>query len=161
MGDVAVWYFLFKQVHFVQKQDDWYVLKYDVVHNRLEDVPGLLDSVRLPVLQKDLVVLWGWGHEENTGDGVKTLEPLLSLGSLAANIDKEEGNSVRCNYVGNQNLDWGTPTCLSLSSSQSHPSWFSCSRECPEGLGHSPLQKFYQGYSENIALNPSTETRFS
>ena len=93
MGDVAVWYFLFQQVHFVQKQDDWYVLKYNVVHDRLEDVPGLLDSVGLPVLQKNLVVLWGWGHEENTGDGVETLEPLLSLSPLTTNINKEEGNS--------------------------------------------------------------------
>ena len=93
MGDVAVWYFLLQQVHFVQKQDDWYVLKYNVVHDRLEDVPGLLDSIGLPVLQKNLVVLWGWGHEENTGDGVETLEPFLSLGPLTTNINKEEGNS--------------------------------------------------------------------
>ena len=57
MADVAVRYFLFEQVHFVEKQDDGDVLKYNVVHNRLEDVPGLLDSVGLPVLQKNLVVL--------------------------------------------------------------------------------------------------------
>ena len=57
MADVAVRNFLFEQVHFVEKQDDGDVLKYNVVHNRLEDVPGLLDSVGLPVLQKNLVVL--------------------------------------------------------------------------------------------------------
>ena len=57
VADVAVRYFLFKQVHFVEKQDDGDVLKYNVVHNRLEDVPGLLDSVGLPVLQQNLVVL--------------------------------------------------------------------------------------------------------
>ena len=56
MADVAVRYFLFEQVHFVEKQDDGDVLKYNVVHNRLEDVPGLLDSVGLPVLQKNLIV---------------------------------------------------------------------------------------------------------
>ena len=37
--DVAVRYFLLEQVHFVEKQDDRDVLKYNVVHNRLEDVP--------------------------------------------------------------------------------------------------------------------------
>ena len=57
VADVAVRYFLFEQVHFVEKQDDGDVLKYNVVHNRLEDVPGLLDSVGLPVLQENLVVL--------------------------------------------------------------------------------------------------------
>ena len=81
-----------QQVNFVQEQYHRDLLKYSVVDDGVKDVPRLLDSIRLPVFQDDLVKLRTGSHEEDTGDRLKTLEPFLSLSPLTTNINKEKRN---------------------------------------------------------------------
>ena len=99
--NITVMHFLHKEVDLVEEEDDGDPLEYSVVDDGVEDVPGLLDPVRPPVLQQHLVVLGGGGHEEDAGHRLETLEPLLPLRPLATNVNKQEWNAekqIQFNY---------------------------------------------------------------
>lgn len=94
-----------QQVKLVQEENDRNPFEYPIVHDGVEDVPRLLQPVRLPILQQHLVELGGRHQEEDRGDRVETLEPLLPLRPLAADVDEEEwdvvdGNDEFCDAFG-------------------------------------------------------------
>lgn len=72
-------YLFHQQVHLVEEQDYGDIGEELVVDNGLKNVHGLNQAVGMPVLHQHLVVLAGRDHEEDGGDSVKTLEPLLPL----------------------------------------------------------------------------------
>ena len=91
--NITVMHFLHKEVNLVEEEDDGDPLEYSVVDDGVEDVPGLLDPVRPPVLQQHLVILGGGGHEEDAGHRLEALEPLLPLRPLATDVNKQEWNA--------------------------------------------------------------------
>ena len=95
--NITVMHFLHKEVNLVEEEDDGDPLEYSVVDDGVEDVPGLLDPVRPPVLQQHLVILGGGGHEEDAGHRLEALEPLLPLSPLATNVNKQEWNAEKQN----------------------------------------------------------------
>lgn len=98
-------HFLFQQIVFVQKQNNRNTTEYDVVHYGVEHVTRLLQPVGFPILEQHLVELRGRNQKEDRGDRIETLEPLLSLWTLSADIDEQEwdvvdGNLEFCNTFG-------------------------------------------------------------
>ena len=88
-----------EKVGLVEKQDDGNAAETTVVGDRVEYVYALDDSVCHAVLQETLVEGTRGHHEQNRGDFVETLKPLLSLGSLAAHVDKLERDALDVNVV--------------------------------------------------------------
>ena len=78
-------HFLHQEVHLVEEQDDGDEEEL-VVNDGLKDAHGLRQAAGAPVLREDLVVLTGRDHEQDQGDSIKALEPLLALRPLAAHI---------------------------------------------------------------------------
>ena len=67
MLDVGLSDFVHQEINLVEEEYHGDLLKDPVVDDGVENVPGLLDSVGLPVLQQHLVILRGGGHEQDTG----------------------------------------------------------------------------------------------
>lgn len=87
-----------EQVRLVQEQDDGDVLERRIVHDRVEDVPRLLQSIRALVLGQHLVELGRRHEEEDRGDGtVEALCPLLSLRSLSTHVHEDKRNVLDAN----------------------------------------------------------------
>ena len=92
LADADRSHLLHQQVHLVEEEDNGDVGEELVVGDGLEDVHGLHQAVGAPVLHQDLVVLAGRHHEQDGGDAVEALEPLLPLGALAAHVHHFEGD---------------------------------------------------------------------
>ncbi len=70
-----------------------------VVDNRVKDVDALNKTIGYPILEQRLVVRAGWDHKKNRGHFVETLEPFLSLWSLAAHVYEPEWYAPDINIV--------------------------------------------------------------
>ncbi len=79
-------YLLHQKVHLVEEEDYGHIGKELVVDYGLKDVHGLHQTVGAAVFHQHLVELAGGHHEEDGGDAVKALKPLLSLRALATHI---------------------------------------------------------------------------
>jgi hypothetical protein len=91
---LRIGHLLQQQVVLVQEEDDRHVHEYPVVDYRVEDVPRLLQPVRLSVLQQHLVELRRGDEEQYRRHRVEALKPLLSLRPLPADVDEQERNIV-------------------------------------------------------------------
>lgn len=82
-----------EQVRLVEEQDDGDVLERGVIHDSVEDVPRLLQSISAFVLGQHLVKLRRRHEEENRSDGaVEALCPLLSLRALSTDVYEDKRN---------------------------------------------------------------------
>lgn len=71
------------------------MLSADTVHDNKACSQRATDATKVsPVLNEHLVELWRGDEEQDGGDGVKALEPLLTLRPLTSHVHEPEGNVV-------------------------------------------------------------------
>lgn len=81
-----------EQVSLVEEQDDWDWPETPVIDDCVENVDALLESIGHAIFKQRLVKGARRNEKENRRHLVETLEPFLSLWSLATNINESEGH---------------------------------------------------------------------
>lgn len=82
---------LLEAIDLVEEQDDGGLDEPPGVADGVEEGEGLLHAVDGLVLEQQLVVLGDGHEEEDGGDVLKAVDPLLTLGSLAAHVEHAVG----------------------------------------------------------------------
>ena len=85
---------LLEEIALVKEENHGGVGEVAVVANLLEKADGFLHPVGCGILEENLVVLRQGGDEDDSGDIVEAVDPLLPLISLSPNIVHLEGCSV-------------------------------------------------------------------
>lgn len=83
--------FLLESVDLVQKEDDRGLDKPSGIADGVKESQSFLHSVDGLVFKEQLIVLGNGNEEKNRRDVLKTVDPFLSLGSLASNIEHTVG----------------------------------------------------------------------
>ena len=82
---------LLEPIDLVQEQDDGCLDEPPRVADGVEQCEGFLHTVDSLVLKKKLIVLGNGDEKQNRRDVLKTVNPLLSLGSLSTNVEHTVG----------------------------------------------------------------------
>ena len=87
----ADWELLLEAINFVQKQDDGSLDEPAGVADGVEEGEGFLHTVDSLILEQELIVLRDGNEEEDGGDVLKAVDPLLTLRSLSTDIEHTVG----------------------------------------------------------------------
>lgn len=82
---------LLEAIDLVEEENDGGLDEPSGVADRVEQSQGFLHTVDGLVLKQQLVVLGDGNQEQNGGDILKAVNPLLSLGSLTTNVEHAVG----------------------------------------------------------------------
>ncbi len=99
VADAAVLDLVYEEIRLVEKEDDRYTAEAPVVDDRVKDIDAFHQTVGDAVLKEGLVEGTGGDEEQDGGDFIKALEPLVSLGTLPAHVNKAEGDPFDVNEV--------------------------------------------------------------
>jgi len=83
----AHWEFLLESINLVQEQDDRCLDEPSGIADGVEQSKGLLHTVDSLVFKKQLIIFGNSNEEEDSGDILKAVDPLLSLRTLSTNIE--------------------------------------------------------------------------
>jgi hypothetical protein len=83
--------FLLEAVDLVQEENDGCLDKPTRVANRVEQGQGFLHTVDSLIFEEKLVVLGDGDEEENGGDILEAVDPLLTFGTLTTNVEHAVG----------------------------------------------------------------------
>lgn len=102
----ADWELLLEAIDLVQEEDDGCLDEPPGVADGVEECESFLHTVDSLVFEKELIVFGDGDKEENGGDVLEAMNPLLSLRSLTTNVEHSVGQ------VTNDESSFSDTSCL-------------------------------------------------